>query len=149
MEDGLLGAGGGQDLGVGVDVDAEAPAHVARDGGAQLGQARGGRVLGGLGDPVDERLADERRRGLDRVADREVVQRRGVGAKGSGEILEGRQRIAAEVVEQRIARQGHAGRLDRRAFEPPAHGSPARGQRSRKEASLRPQPASDQPRTVQ
>jgi hypothetical protein len=72
VEDRLLGAEGGEDLGAGIQRGAEAALHPARHGGAQDAEAVGQRVGRLRRERGRERLADERRRVLARLPDPEV-----------------------------------------------------------------------------
>src|SRR5690606_9202252 len=81
---------------------AEAPPHPRRDRRAQLRQPRRRGVLADRVEPGDQRLPDERGRRFDRIPDGEVVQRAAVCRQLALEVLEGRQRVAAETLQQRV-----------------------------------------------
>jgi hypothetical protein len=73
-EDRLLRAERRDDLGAGIDTHVKAPVDPPGDRVAQLRQARRARIRGDLVDRCKERLADERRRQLPRIAHAEVDQ---------------------------------------------------------------------------
>src|SRR5215468_10260930 len=75
VEERLLRAGARQDLGVRVQRERKAPLEISGHRLAQRGSPRDRRVLRDVRHRLPQRLADERRRRLARIADAEVVDR--------------------------------------------------------------------------